>query len=373
MAKVFISYSREDTAIASRLYYDLKKSGLDPWLDREDLLPGQQWRPAIRAAIKNASHFIALLSSSTEGRGFQNAELYEALDIVREFPPSEIFLIPARIHDCRPSHEQLRDINWVDLFPVYWSGVEKIILTIKSSQRPPAGASLKSGSADGSPGSLAEADSTMPLAQPFHALNPGALFAERYRIEELVGQGGMGLVYRVTDTSTGQLAALKILGSAAAREKDFSERFAREIQVLARLSHPCIPKIVAAGIAEAPFFVADYIRGKSLRRVIDETGSLSAERTAAIGAAVADALAAAHSQGIIHRDIKPHNIMLRDDGAVFLIDFGIARATGLDMRSLTQTGMLLGTPHYPPVALGNPLGTWKARQGGRLLLSERLR
>lgn len=156
----------------------------------------------------------------------------------------------------------------------------------------------------------------------------------------------MGSVYKVLDTSTNRLAALKMLAASTAAEPGFRERFAREIQLLAKLAHPAIPRVLGAGVAGVPFFVSDFVEGETLRALIDRAGSLSAERTAEIGAAVAEALAFAHAHGVIHRDVKPHNIMIDRRGTVFLIDFGIARAGGPDMRSLTETGMLLGTPHY---------------------------
>jgi len=171
------------------------------------------------------------------------------------------------------------------------------------------------------------------------------MFADRYRVIGFLGQGGMGAVYRVEDTATKRSAALKLL-SALAGDRDVVERFAREVRIMASLTHASLPRVFGAGISGVPYFVSELIEGETLRDYIDKNGSLSAEVTSDIGAKVADALSAAHAHGVIHRDVKPHNVMIGPGGMVHLIDFGVARTTGSDMKSLTETGMMLGTPAY---------------------------
>ena len=128
MSKLFISYAREDREAVARLYRDLQARGLEPWLDSVDLLPGVDWKSAIAEAIESSSHFIALLSSTSVGkRGYVQKELRKALDVLEEFPADQIFVIPVRIDDCTPTHRRLKDLNWVDLFPSYDEGLERIM------------------------------------------------------------------------------------------------------------------------------------------------------------------------------------------------------------------------------------------------------
>jgi hypothetical protein len=126
--RVFISYARQDAEAANRLYNDLKLSGLDPWLDTESLLGGQNWRISIREAIRNSRYFIPLLSSnSVEKIGYVQKELKEALEVLQEFPQSKIFVIPARLDECKVDDEKLRELHLVDLFPEWRSGIQKIL------------------------------------------------------------------------------------------------------------------------------------------------------------------------------------------------------------------------------------------------------
>ena len=128
---VFISYGREDITAARKLCADLKQSGLQPWLDEEQILPGQKWQPAIKRAIENSRYFIALLSSkSVTRRGFVHKELREALEFLDTFPESEIYLIPVRVDECQPAFERLRDLHMVDLFPSWEKGLAKILNSV---------------------------------------------------------------------------------------------------------------------------------------------------------------------------------------------------------------------------------------------------
>lgn len=129
--KVFISYAREDQAQAQRLYSDLKRAGAIPWLDLEDLLPGQRWRPTIRKALKESDYVVVMLSSrSISKRGFVQAELKKALEILEEIPASDIFLIPVRLDDCEVTDEALLDLNFVDLFPDWERGLARILKVV---------------------------------------------------------------------------------------------------------------------------------------------------------------------------------------------------------------------------------------------------
>lgn len=130
---IFISYSKGDREIAKKLYLDLKKFGFEPWLDTEHLLPGQNWKEAIIRAIEDSSYFFALISpNSLSNRGFVQKELKIALEYIDEFPESDIYLIPIRLADCKMSDSKLRNIHWVDFFPLYYEGFIKILHALKA-------------------------------------------------------------------------------------------------------------------------------------------------------------------------------------------------------------------------------------------------
>ncbi len=133
---VFLSYCHEDSEVALRLYRDLGERGIRCWLDKEELLPGQRWRETIELAIRQSSHFIALLSAhSVTKEGFVQRELRLALDFLTEMPPDRVFLIPARLNKCVPTHQVLRDLHWVDLFPVYEVGLERILRVLNGHSK----------------------------------------------------------------------------------------------------------------------------------------------------------------------------------------------------------------------------------------------
>lgn len=139
----FISYAHEDIEAARRLTNDLKRSGLKVWLDKESLLPGQKWEIALRAAIKDSRYFVPLISStSVKKKGYVQRELKLALDTLEEFPESQTYIIPARLDDCEPSHHRLKELHWVDMFPNWNDGLNKILLSVKADSQIPALESL---------------------------------------------------------------------------------------------------------------------------------------------------------------------------------------------------------------------------------------
>ena len=126
--RVFISYAREDIGTAKRLYNDLKSAGVTPWMDEYDLLVGQNWKTAITKAIEKSDFFLALLSSnSLSKRGYVQKELRRALAVLEEMPPTDIFLLPARLDGCKPEDERLRDLNWADMHYDYDAGLAKLV------------------------------------------------------------------------------------------------------------------------------------------------------------------------------------------------------------------------------------------------------
>ena len=188
----------------------------------------------------------------------------------------------------------------------------------------------------------------------------GQLVAERYRLTQHIGSGAMGVVWQAHDERLHRTVALKQLllspSFSAADTKEATERAMREGRIAARLQHPNAVSVYdVVDDNGQPVLVMEYVPSRSLSAVLDERGTLEPLEVARIGSQIATALTAAHAAGIVHRDIKPGNVLLADDGTVKITDFGISRATG-DV-TVTATGMLAGTPAYlaPEVAKGeNP-------------------
>ena len=131
MTQIFISYASENRNIAERLYADLEKEGLKPWLDVKSLLPGTIWKDEIKLQIKNSQFVVLLLSQKSLGKvGYIQKEIRDVLETLDEYPQSKIFLIPVRLEDCQISHNRISEIQWVDLFPSYRSGFKKILKAI---------------------------------------------------------------------------------------------------------------------------------------------------------------------------------------------------------------------------------------------------
>ncbi|MFJ5972905.1 Stk1 family PASTA domain-containing Ser/Thr kinase [Streptomyces sp. NPDC093060] len=189
----------------------------------------------------------------------------------------------------------------------------------------------------------------------------------RYVLQAPLGEGGMASVYRAHDSVLGRTVAVKTLHADLARDPSFRERFRREAQAVAALNHTNVVAVHDSGEDTGPdgvvlYIVMEYVQGRSVRELIREraadpaSGTVRLDRALAVTSAVLDALECSHRQGLIHRDIKPANVMTTDDGAVKVMDFGIARALQSDATAMTRTGTVLGTPHYlsPEQAQGKP-------------------
>ena len=177
-----------------------------------------------------------------------------------------------------------------------------------------------------------------------------------YRIESVAGRGGMGVVYRATHVHLGRTVALKLLNPELAASEEFRERFIREARAAAELEHPNIVPVYDAGEVEGRLYLAmKFIEGTDLAHVLEQEGSLTAERAMALLQQLATALDAAHAHGLIHRDVKPANALL-DGDRLYLTDFGLTRRVD-STRPLTATGRAVGTAAYlaPEQIRGEPL------------------
>jgi predicted Ser/Thr protein kinase len=194
----------------------------------------------------------------------------------------------------------------------------------------------------------------LPNPAPDNALDSGSVFG-RYEIVNVLGRGGMGVVYLARQTGLDRLVALKVLSPRLAADQDFVNRFSHEAKALARLSHPNIVAVHDSGVeAGLPFLAMEYVDGENLR-VLLRKRRLDPERAIAIVPQLCNALEYAHAQGIIHRDIKPENILLDRAGGVKIADFGLAMIVGAGAPRLTQTNAIMGTPHYmAPEQVENP-------------------
>jgi TonB family protein len=185
----------------------------------------------------------------------------------------------------------------------------------------------------------------IPEVSELPAFKPGDEVLRQYRIVRELGAGGMGAVYLAQDDLTGQQVAIKVLPAALARERGIRERFTQEARALAALDHPnIVPLVSYAQDGDDRFLIMKYVEGTPLDDLISKEGTLSFERAEAIFRDLVSALGYAHAAGVIHRDVKPANVLIAEDGRVFLVDFGIAKKE--ESVKLTQTGMLMGTPQY---------------------------
>ena len=197
----------------------------------------------------------------------------------------------------------------------------------------------------------ASATATVPLAGSQNVsagklvLRPGAVFGKRYEILHQLGEGGMGAVYKATDRELDRVVALKVIRPELANQPEIVRRFKQELLLARQVTHKNVIRIFDLGEADGIKFISmDFIEGQDLGTLLNKKGRFTAHEATAIIVQVCQALEAAHSEAVVHRDLKPQNIMIDAQGKATVMDFGIARST--EFTGMTQTVGMLGTPDY---------------------------
>jgi serine/threonine protein kinase len=186
---------------------------------------------------------------------------------------------------------------------------------------------------------------TETLQAPVHELTTGSAFAGRYQVIEELGHGGMGRVYKVFDTEIKEKVALKLIKPEISSDKDTIERFNNELRLARKVRHKNVCGMFDLGEAEgARFITMEYVHGEDLKSMIRMSTGLTVGTVLSIGKQIADGLSEAHSLGVVHRDLKPQNIMIDKGGIAKIMDFGIARSLG--EKGITGPSVLIGTPEY---------------------------
>lgn len=200
-----------------------------------------------------------------------------------------------------------------------------------------------------------EGDSAAPLSR--RELEAGSTFASRYRVEGVLGRGGMGVVYKATDLQLDEVVAIKTLPQrAVSSSPEDVERFKREIRVARKITHRNVLRTFDYGEADGWYFISmEYVRGYTLADMLEHPDRMTMRSALGVMRQISRGLEAAHEQGVIHRDIKPQNVLIDHKGEVKLMDFGIARMQ--EAEAMTQQGIIVGTPHYmsPEQAQGKTL------------------
>ncbi|MGD0178463.1 MAG: protein kinase, partial [Terriglobales bacterium] len=209
----------------------------------------------------------------------------------------------------------------------------------------------------GSPVVPAKEKRRQSVVYPYQAtLEPGMVLAQRYEIVEILGQGGMGAVYKATDRELNRAVAIKVIRPDLARDQGIVDRFKQELLLAHQVTHRNVIRIYDLSEADGMKFITmEYVEGENLLTLLHEKKKFSAEEAVEIMQQVCRALEAAHTVGVIHRDLKPQNIMRDKTGRILVMDFGLART--LEGDGMTQSGALVGTMEYmsPEQALGKPL------------------
>jgi len=186
---------------------------------------------------------------------------------------------------------------------------------------------------------------TMTYQTPTKGLERGTMFARRFEIIEEIGQGGMGTVYKAYDTKIQEVVALKLLKAEIASDPEIIERFRNEMKIARKVAHRHVCRMYDLNEEGLSYYLSmEYVPGEDLKSFIRRSGHLNEEKALNLARQLVEGLAEAHRLGVIHRDLKPQNIMIDRDGNAKIMDFGIARS--LHARGMTATGVIIGTPEY---------------------------
>ena len=201
---------------------------------------------------------------------------------------------------------------------------------------------LLEGASDAAPEDL-----VTTLDAPLGQVPRGTVVEGGYRVEELLGAGGMGIVYRAESVETGAPVAVKFLRASRRGSGIARQRFQREIEIAKRLDHPHLVRLLDSGVwDETSFLVMEFVDGASLKEKILHRQTLDVEATLPLLRQLCDGIQAVHEAGVVHRDVKPSNVLLTSRGDVKVCDFGLAFTEGVGLTRITQTGTSLGTPEY---------------------------
>jgi len=186
---------------------------------------------------------------------------------------------------------------------------------------------------------------TKTLQIPMKGFTRGSIFAGRYEVIEELGKGGMGRVYKVLDKEIDEEIGLKLLSPEIAADEKTIKRFRNELKYARKISHKNVCRMYHLSKEEDTHYITmEYVPGEDLKSFIRKTGKLPGEKAISIAKQVSEGLAEAHRLGVVHRDLKPQNIMIDTDGNARIMDFGIARS--LEAKGITEAGMIIGTPDY---------------------------
>ncbi|HEX6897195.1 MAG TPA: serine/threonine-protein kinase, partial [Bryobacteraceae bacterium] len=178
-------------------------------------------------------------------------------------------------------------------------------------------------------------------------LRPGTSFGSRYQIEKLLGAGGMGAVYKAYDSELGRTVALKLVKKELNTSRQIMQRFKQELLLASKISHKNILRIHDLGEVDGiKFITMAFVDGADLAGLIEKNGRLPLERALKFAKQLCSALDAAHTEGVVHRDLKPQNILIDHNDQLYVSDFGLAKSLEPDMTAMTQAGQVLGTPRY---------------------------